>query len=81
MYNVRQIVEDPHYQSRNDIVQVDDPELGQTKMLGVVPKLSETPGTVEHAGPALGEHNGMIYGSWLGMPASELAEIKARGVI
>ena len=61
------IVEDPHYQAREDIVEIDDPELGHTRMLGIVPKFSETPGAVEHAGPTVGQHNAAIYGSWLGL--------------
>ena len=81
VYNARQIVEDPHYDSRDDIVEIDDPELGATRMLGIVPKLSETPGAVEHAGPALGEHNDIIYGSWLGLSGQELRELQQRGVI
>ena len=81
VYNTRQIVEDPHYRGREDILKVDDPELGQTRMLGVVPKLSETPGRVEHAGPTLGEHNSMIYGSWLGMSPEDIEALRARGVI
>ncbi len=81
VYTSRQIVEDPHYQSRDDIIEVDDPELGAAKMLGVVPKLSETPGSVEHAGPRLGEHNREVYGSWLGLGEPELAALTERGVV
>ena len=81
VYNSRQIVEDPHYQSRDDIVEVDDPELGHAKMLGVVPKLSGTPGSVEHAGPRLGEHNREVYGDWLGMGEEQLTELIEREVV
>jgi crotonobetainyl-CoA:carnitine CoA-transferase CaiB-like acyl-CoA transferase len=81
VYNSRQIVEDPHYQSRDDIVEVDDPELGPAKMLGVVPKLSGTPGSVEHAGPRLGEHNREVYGDWLGLGEEQLAELIEREVV
>ena len=81
VYNSRQIVEDPHYQSRDDIVEVDDPELGPAKMLGVVPKLSGTPGSVEHAGPRLGQHNLEVYGDWLGLGEEQLAELVEREVV
>ena len=81
VYNSRQIVEDPHYQSRDDILEVDDPELGPAKMLGVVPKLSGTPGSVEHAGPRLGEHNREVYGDWLGLGEEQLAELIEREVV
>ena len=81
VYNAARLSKTPTTRAGMTLWKIDDPELGRTRMLGIVPKLSETPGRVEHAGPALGEHNNMIYGSWLGMSASELAELKARGVI
>ncbi len=81
VYNAAQIVEDPHYQAREDIIEIDDPELGHTRMLGIVPKFSETPGAVEHAGPTVGQHNAAIYGSWLGLGETELARLAERGTI
>nr|MCS5658488.1 CoA transferase [Dehalococcoidia bacterium] len=81
VYDAAQILADPHYQARDDIIEIDDPELGHTKMLGVVPKFSKTPGEVKHAGPTLGEHNNLIYRTWLDMNESEVAELETRGTI
>ena len=81
VYDAPQIMSDPHYQARENIIDIDDPELGKTKMLGIVPKFSETPGAVEHAGPTVGEHNQRIYGSWLGLDEGELAEMTGQGTI
>jgi len=81
VYDAPQIMSDPHYQAREDIIDIDDPELGKTKMLGIVPKFSETPGAVEHAGPNVGEHNQHIYGSWLGLDEGELADMTGQGTI
>jgi crotonobetainyl-CoA:carnitine CoA-transferase CaiB-like acyl-CoA transferase len=81
VYDAAQIMDDPHYQAREDIIDINDPQLGKTKMLGVVPKFSETPGSVEHAGPTVGEHNGHIYGSWLGLEEAELADLAEQGTI
>ena len=81
VYDAAQIMEDPHFHSRQDIIDIDDPELGQTKMLGVVPKFSETPGAVEHAGPKVGEHNQHIYSSWLGLDEEKLTELNRQGAI
>ena len=81
VYDAAQIADDPHYRERDDILDIDDPELGHTRMVGVVPKFSETPGAVEHAGPVLGEHNEGVYGSWLGLGNTELTELQGRGVI
>ena len=81
VYDAAQIVDDPHYRAREDIVEIDDAELGKTKMLGIVPKFSDTPGSVEHAGPTLGEHNLQVYSSWLGYSEEEVEELAGRGVI
>ena len=81
VYDAAQIMEAPHFHSRQDIIDIDDPELGQTKMLGVVPKFSETPGAVEHAGPKVGEHNRHIYSSWLGLDEEKLTELNRQGTI
>lgn len=81
VYGAADIVEDPHYQAREDIIEIDDPELGHTRMLGIVPKFSETPGAVEHAGPTVGQHNAAIYAAWLGLGEAELAGLSERGII
>ena len=81
VYDAPQIMSDPHYQAREDIIDINDPELGKTKMLGIVPKFSETPGAVNHAGPNVGEHNQHIYGSWLGLDEGELADMTGQGTI
>ena len=80
VYDVKQIMEDPHYHARNDIVELDDPDLGKTKLLGIVPKFSDTPGKVEHTGPSLGEHNYVIYGSWLDMGEDQISDLIKKGV-
>ncbi len=81
VYNSADIMEDPHYQERDDIVGIDDPELGSTKMLGLVPKFSDTPGELRHLGPTVGQHNADVYGRWLGLTGDDLTALSAEGVI
>ncbi len=59
---------------------VADSELGSVRMQGVVPRFSETPGVVRHAGPSIGQHNEEVYGG-LGLTAAEIAALRARKVI
>ena len=40
VYDSAQIVNDPHYQDREDVIEVDDPEIGKTLMPGIVPNLA-----------------------------------------
>ena len=81
VYDVPRILRDPHYAARGDVITVDDPDAGPVQMVGVVPKFSETPGAVAHAGPALGAHNREIYGGWLGMDDDDLAHLTREGVV
>ena len=81
VYNSADIVADPHYNEREDIVEIDDPELGRTRMLGLVPKFSETPGELRHMGPTVGEHNSEVYGQWLGLSEDDLRALAAEGVV
>jgi crotonobetainyl-CoA:carnitine CoA-transferase CaiB-like acyl-CoA transferase len=71
---IEEIFADPHFQARENIVSVDDGELGgPIRMQNVVGKLSRTPGSVRGAGPALGSSNREILVEQLGFDADELA--------
>jgi crotonobetainyl-CoA:carnitine CoA-transferase CaiB-like acyl-CoA transferase len=50
VYETDQIVSDPHYLARQTFVTIMDPDLGEVRMQGVVPKLSATPGKIRHTG-------------------------------
>lgn len=80
IYNVADIVADPHYQARGMILDADLPGGATVKMPGIVPKLSETPGAVNWQGPALGQHTDSVLGE-LGMSAADIAQLKHSGVV
>ena len=80
IYNVADIVADPHYQARGMILDADLPGGAKVKMPGIVPKLSETPGSVNWQGPALGQHTDSVLGE-LGMSAADIAQLKHSGVV
>ena len=80
-YDVAEIFADEHYAARENIVKLDDEELGQIRMQNAVPKLSATPGRVEHAGPPLGAHNADVYEGLLGLDASEFERLQADGAV
>lgn len=81
VYSIRDIVDDPHYAERENIVEVSHPTLGRLKMPGIVPKLSRTPGVVAFAGPDLGAHNREVFSGLLGLSNEEIDELGARGTI
>ncbi|HEY1281064.1 MAG TPA: CoA transferase, partial [Acidimicrobiales bacterium] len=67
IYSVVDILEDQTYRERDDIVTVDDPDLGPVRMQAVIPKLLNRPGRVWRTGPALGEDNDLVYKKYLGV--------------
>ena len=81
VHTIADIVEDPHFQTRDMFLTLHDRLLGALRMPGIVPKLSETPGEARFVGPELGEHNYEIYGNLLGLSAKEIAGLSERGVL
>jgi len=82
VYSVRDLFEDPHIVARENIVTHPSPLGGLLHVVGVVPKLSRTPGAIDHLGSVRpGEHNEEIYGRRLGLSSEALDGLRARGVI
>jgi formyl-CoA transferase len=80
VYDMRDVFADEQYAARDDIVAVDDDEVGTFRTHGVVPKFSRTPGDVTHAGPPHGAHNVEVY-SELGLSPEEIAELEREGIV
>jgi crotonobetainyl-CoA:carnitine CoA-transferase CaiB-like acyl-CoA transferase len=80
VYDISQILDDPHVKAREMVVEYPDDEMGSVPMHCVVPRLSETPGAIRAPAPGLGEHNGEIL-SGLGLSRDELAQLAAQDVI
>ena len=81
IFSMDDIVADPIYAERNDIISVDDPDLGPIRMQGVVPKMLRNPGRVWRPAPALGQDNVDVLSRWLGMTEEQCATLASRGVI
>ncbi|MEQ8322211.1 MAG: CoA transferase [Rhodospirillales bacterium] len=80
-YTIDQIFKDPQYQAREDIVEIEDEDLGTLRMTNAFPFMSETPARVRHAGPRKGQHNTDIFTDELGLSAEELQKLMDEGVI
>jgi crotonobetainyl-CoA:carnitine CoA-transferase CaiB-like acyl-CoA transferase len=63
VYEIDQLLDDPHVQARGVLVQAPDAEAGSVVMHNVVPRLSDTPGSLRLPAPALGEHTREILQS------------------
>ncbi|MET3714334.1 CaiB/BaiF CoA-transferase family protein [Pseudomonas sp. PvP001] len=80
IYSVADIVADPHYQARGMILDAQLPGGVETKMPGVVPKLSETPGVINWQGPSLGQHTRDVL-TELGLSESAIQRLKDEGIV
>ncbi|MDA4107392.1 CaiB/BaiF CoA transferase family protein [Mycolicibacterium holsaticum] len=80
---VAEVVEDPQLRARGMLVEHWDERVERSVLgPGVVPVLSQTPGTVRSAGPAApGQHNDEIYRGLLGKSADELDALRSEGVL
>ncbi|WP_153506028.1 CaiB/BaiF CoA transferase family protein [Cumulibacter manganitolerans] len=81
IFDVEDIVNDPIYAEREDIITIPDEQLGPVRMQGVIPKLHRHGGSVWRTGPALGEDNDMVLSEWLGMDADRISALKEGEVI
>lgn len=70
--DIAQIFADPQIQARENIVAIEDEELGALRMQDVVGKFSRTSGHIRAAGPRLGQHNREILIDALGFTSEEL---------
>ena len=60
IYTVRDIAEDPHYRARGMIERIVTATGLALDVPGVVPKLSDTPGSIRTRAPGLGEHSDQL---------------------
>ncbi|MBX9920603.1 CaiB/BaiF CoA transferase family protein [Mycolicibacterium frederiksbergense] len=80
---VAEVVNDPQLQARGMIADHWDERVERDiKGPGVMPVLSETPGSVRSAGSARpGQHNDEVYSGLLGLSTEELTTLREQGVL
>ncbi|CDQ45973.1 CaiB/BaiF CoA transferase family protein [Mycolicibacterium neoaurum] len=80
---VAEVVEDPQLRARGMIADHWDERIGRfVKGPGIVPLLSESPGSIRNAGSSCpGQHNDEIYTGLLGLSAEELESLRTEGVL
>jgi formyl-CoA transferase len=57
IYDITQILEDPHFIDREVVADYPDPDMQAFPMHHVVPRLEGTPGSIRTPSPKLGQHN------------------------
>lgn len=78
IYRAAEMLQDPHFEARKALVEVDSARWGKFKMQNAFPRLSDTPSSIRSLAPVdIGQDNAEIYGALLGMDAAELERLKA----
>jgi crotonobetainyl-CoA:carnitine CoA-transferase CaiB-like acyl-CoA transferase len=81
IFTVEDMLLDKTFAERENVIEIEDPDLGKVQMQNVVPRLENHPGDVWRTAPALGEDNSRVYGGYLGIDEEELAGLREAGVI
>lgn len=79
--NVRDVFEDKHIASRENIVKLADNALGDVSVPNVVPRFSQSPGQVWRPGSLLGADNDEVYLEILNLDENEYENLKAKDII
>ena len=80
VYTAKDIHEDPHLRARDMILRQQTRDGYALDVPGIVPKMSETPGTLRSPAPHLGEDTEEVLRE-IGVTADQLAALKAKGVV
>ncbi len=80
IFSAEDMFTDPQFLAREMFLHAKLPDGKDFKMPGIVPRLSETPGSADWVGPELGAHNHEVLAA-LGYDAHAIAELKRSGAI
>lgn len=80
VYTVAETFRDPQVVARQMVVDFEDSRHGKIRQAGIAIKLSETPGSIRQASPALGEHTEAVLEA-LGYSVAERTQLRQAGTV
>lgn len=81
IFSIADIFSDPHYRAREMLVPTPDDDMGTVTLAGPVPKLSDTPGQLRHAGHKVGQDTRAVLEETLGLSAAEIEQLMQSGIV
>jgi len=81
IFTAPDMLTDPQYLARDMVRRLTSNQGWDVPMTGVVPRFTETPGTIRHTGPALGEHTDDVLSELLGLDGDEIASLRSDGAV
>ena len=80
LHTVDEAFDDPHVLARQMVVNIDHPRHGSVRQPGIAIRLSATPGKIQGAAPALGEHTDEVLRA-LGYDETRRKELRQEGTV
>ena len=80
VYALDEALDDPHNQARGMVVEVEHPQAGRVRQVGIGTKLSDTPGAVRSLAPSPGQHTDEVLAT-LGFDAAAIGVLRERGAV
>jgi crotonobetainyl-CoA:carnitine CoA-transferase CaiB-like acyl-CoA transferase len=81
IYDMGQLMEDPHVLARETVTTIEDEDLGPLKMQNLFFRMGATPGAIRHGGRRLGQDTEQVMAELLDVKGTELEDLRAKGVI
>jgi crotonobetainyl-CoA:carnitine CoA-transferase CaiB-like acyl-CoA transferase len=75
------LFEEPQVLANDLLIDLQHSQWGKVSQTGILAKFAATPGTVDRAGPQLGEHTAEILENILGYAPDRIADLRARRII
>ena len=80
-FTLEDIFQDPHYSARNMLAEVPDDELGTVTLAAVVPKMSDSPGSIRRSGGVVGRDTREVLRQIAHLSDQEIEHLEAAGII
>jgi crotonobetainyl-CoA:carnitine CoA-transferase CaiB-like acyl-CoA transferase len=80
VYTVAETFQDPQVVARNMVADIEDSRYGTVRQVGIALKLSDTPGSIRHVGPTVGEHTEAVLET-LGYSVAERVQLRQAGTV
>jgi formyl-CoA transferase len=81
IFTAPDMLADPQYLARQMVQRVTSAQGWDVPMTGVVPRFCETPGTIRHAGPRLGQHTDEVLAEVLGLDPAAIDALRTAGAV
>jgi CoA:oxalate CoA-transferase len=79
--DLKEVINDRHMHERGMLEEIDHPEFGRITVPTSPLRFHGADKVATTPSPKVGQHNGDVYGDWLGLTETEIADLKSEGAI